>query len=123
MTAAWWTVADSAEMDVLVWELVRGYFEHRARCEACNPAEPCPIYLEWTEHLASCRGCRGDAPLSFSACPGRRAAFVAHGETCRRCNSCPALRAAIEVVMEWREARALLSRAEHLRAERNEVAA
>ena len=118
MNASWWTEADQAELDCLVWELSRCYFDHRKRCEACRP-EPCPTYLAWRGHLARCPGCRGDAPLSFPACPGKRAEFVAHGETCRRCNPCPALLAAIEVVGEWREARELVSRSESLRAERN----
>ncbi len=29
------TPADLAELDVLVWELVTGYFEHRQKCRAC----------------------------------------------------------------------------------------
>lgn len=43
-----WTVADQAELDVLVWHLVDGYREHRQRCRACQPDPepgapyPCP---------------------------------------------------------------------------------
>lgn len=72
-----WTPADQAELEVLVHDLVRAYFDHR-------------------EHCASCA--RGYPP-------------------------CPHVREAIEVVIEWREARALQSRAEHLRAERDREAA
>jgi hypothetical protein len=66
----WWTPADAAELDVLVFELVRGYLKHKPRCASCAAGYP----------------------------------------------PCPHVRTAIEVVVEWREARALLSRAQHLRA-------
>jgi hypothetical protein len=122
MSAPWWTEADSAELDVLVWELSRRFAEHRELCEACSP-HPCPVLAEWRRHLAVCAGCRGDYPLSARRCEQRYRAFVDHGATCKRCNPCPALRKAIAVVVEWRELRELLSRAEHLRAERDRIGA
>ncbi|MBA2642809.1 MAG: hypothetical protein H0U82_07785 [Actinobacteria bacterium] len=127
----WWTAADGAELDVLVHELARSYFEHRERCPACRPGD-CPELVAWREHLDECPACRGDAPLTFGPpCPRRRE-FIAHGSACTmgplnqvpachsiaRCNPCPALRTAIEAVLVWREAPELLSRAEFLRAER-----
>jgi hypothetical protein len=66
-----WTEADSAELDVLVNELVTGYFEHRHACRACVPNAMLP---------------------------------------------CPHVQRAIAVVVDWRDARWLLSRAEALRA-------
>jgi len=75
--SGWWTDADAAELDVLVYELVSGYFEHRPRCASCA-AEQLP---------------------------------------------CPHFRKAIEVVVEWARTRELLSRAEHLRAERDRIEA
>jgi hypothetical protein len=72
----WYTAADQAELDVLVWALVYGYFEHRERCGRCVGPEPCP-------HV----------------------------------------QAAIREVVDWRDARALLSRAEALRAEQRRLAA
>jgi hypothetical protein len=53
-----WTAADQAELDVLVWTLVDAYFEHRGRCEACDP-EPCPSLEAWYEHKADCLICDG----------------------------------------------------------------
>ncbi len=114
---SWWTAADAAELDVLVHELARSYSEHRERCAACQPGD-CPELLAWRDHLAGCKPCQGDAPLTYGPpCPRRRE-FVEHGATCPRCNPCPALREAIEAVLDWREARELRSRAEFLRAER-----
>lgn len=111
-----WTPADAAELDVLVFELARGYDEHRKRCPACLPGD-CPEYVAWREHLDLCPGCRGDAPLTYGPpCPRRRE-MIEHGNSCPSCNPCPALRKAIEAVLEWREARGLRSRAEWLRAE------
>ncbi len=116
-----WTAADAAELDALVYELARGYFvEHRKRCEACKPGA-CPAYVAWREHLDECPACQGAAPLTFAPpCPRRRQ-FIAHGANCPRCNPCPHVRNAIETVLEWREARELLSRAEWLRAERDRI--
>lgn len=71
-TPSLWTFADQAELDVLLWALVTGYFEHRERCARC------------------------DGPLP-----------------------CPHVQAAIREVVDWRDARALLTRAEVLRATRN----
>lgn len=119
---AWWSAADSAEQDVLVAELVRGAFDHRERCRACSP-EPCATVSAWRRHLEDCAACRGDAPLTHGAPCERRAEFVAHGASCPRCNRCPSLRTAIEVVVDWLGFRELLSRAEHLRAERERMGA
>jgi hypothetical protein len=33
MTPAWWTEADDAELDVLIGEVIDGYFDHRERCD------------------------------------------------------------------------------------------
>lgn len=58
-----WTAADDAELDVMVDELVRSYFEHRELCESCRRwserepgATPCPhmqnavgVVIDW-EH-------------------------------------------------------------------------
>ena len=74
---SWWTAADGAELDVLLYELVRGVSEHRERCARCAEGFP----------------------------------------------PCPHVRRAIEAVLEWRAARALLSRAEWLRAERHRLEA
>jgi hypothetical protein len=68
MTVAFWTDADQAELDVLVWAVVDGWQKHRRTCQL----EPCP-------HL----------------------------------------QAAIREVCDWREARALRSKAEALRTERD----
>lgn len=41
----WWTAADQAELDVLLWVLVTDVFEHRGKCRIClDPARvlPCP---------------------------------------------------------------------------------
>jgi len=46
--------------------------------------------------------------------------YVGHRQRCAQCagpEPCPHVRRAIAEVLEWREARALLSRAEALRAE------
>lgn len=68
-----WTLADQAELDVLIWELVTRVREHRERCSHCEAA--------------------------------KRTGFP-----------CPAVGEAIETMLDWRRGRALLSRAEHLRA-------
>jgi hypothetical protein len=117
LSSPWWTPADAAELDVLVFELSRGYFEHRQRCRACSPF-PCPVLTQWRAHLEKCKPCQGDAPLTYGPPCSRRREFIEHGDSCPRCNPCPALRKAIEAVADWREARELRSRAEWLRAER-----
>jgi len=116
-----WTDADAAELGVLVYELTRGYFdEHRERCEACKPGD-CPEYVAWRGHLDECKACQGAAPLTYGPpCPCHRT-FIAHGADCPRCNPCPAVKAAITAVGEWREARELRSRAQWLRAERDRI--
>jgi hypothetical protein len=49
---AWlgWTEADQAELDVVVWELLSRYEEHRARCPRCQAERetgwPCPRWRE-----------------------------------------------------------------------------
>ena len=43
---SWWTVADQAERDLLVWELVRECFDHRARCEECQGGQSCTGFRE-----------------------------------------------------------------------------
>jgi hypothetical protein len=114
--APYWTAADQAELDVLLYALVDSYFEHRERCRACQPG-PCPRYEAWLEHEAGCRACQGHAPLTFGPpCPERRR-FLDEHRDCVRCLPCPHLQTAIREVCEWREARILLSRAEALRAE------
>lgn len=57
MSARWWTAADDAELDVLLFELVDGYFAHRDRCHDV----PCPhvgraveAVLDW-RHARSLR--------------------------------------------------------------------
>ena len=117
-TVSVWTDADAAELDVLVHALAFDYSQHRQNCEACNP-EPCPQYEAWLEHKAGCRACQGDAPLTFGLpCLDWRERRLEHGRTCKRCNPCPHLQAAIREVCDWREARRLRSRAEALRSER-----
>lgn len=57
----WWSEADQAELDCLLWELVDGIFEHRERCRRCvahraheKGSLPCPhvvkaigIVVDW----------------------------------------------------------------------------
>jgi hypothetical protein len=118
-----WTEADAAEQEVLIFEVCRGYFDdHRERCAYCQPGG-CPQLVAWREHLDKCPACRGDAPLTYGSPCKRKREFIDHGDNCKRCNPCPYLRRAIEAVVDWREARALLSRAEYLRAERNRLEA
>jgi hypothetical protein len=69
VTPAWWTAADDAELDVIVWALVGAGLAHR-ECAACR----------------------------------------------RLGRYCPPMAEAVEAVLDWRRARNLLSRAEHLRA-------
>lgn len=115
MTAAiWWTDADQAELDVLVHELSVGYFEHREHCAACSP-EPCPVLGEWREHLGACKACKGIAPYG-PPCERKRG-FIDHGRDCVRCNPCPSVSLAVGLVVAWREARELQSRAAWLCAE------
>jgi hypothetical protein len=122
MLGHWWTRADSAELDCLLFELVRGYFERLQRCAACQPGD-CPKLVAWRQHLEMCKACRGDGPLTHGLPCERYQEFVGHSQTCARCNHCPRVQLAIQVVLEWRERRALLSRAEFLRAERDRLEA
>jgi|SoiMethySBSTD1v2_1073268.scaffolds.fasta_scaffold469855_3 hypothetical protein len=56
-TAKWWTPADQAELELLLHELVKTYFEeHRNRCAYCRGEESCPrlrraieAVLDWRE--------------------------------------------------------------------------
>jgi hypothetical protein len=49
----WWTDADQAELDALVWALVRDYYEtHRPRCPRCQEGyPPCPQLREAVEAI------------------------------------------------------------------------
>jgi hypothetical protein len=110
-----WTGADDAELDVLVHALTIDFDEHRRNCRAC---QPCDWPARWKKHKAACRVCDGLAPLTFGTACEERDRLREHNKTCPACSGpCPHLRAAIAEVLEWREARALLSKAEHLRAE------
>ena len=109
-----WTGADQAELDVLVHALTAGYVEHRQNCDDC---QPCDELNAWRAHKAECRACQGDAPLTFGSPCERREQWLEHNRVgCARCLPCSQLQAAIREVIEWREARMLLSRAEALRA-------
>ena len=56
-TTEGWTPADAAELDVLIYELTRSYFEHRANCASCAAEYPPCAHvrraiesvLEWRE--------------------------------------------------------------------------
>lgn len=120
----WWTAADSAELDVLVHELSKGAEQHRASCAACKP-EPCAFLTSYLEHRETCWKCENSIKLATATygepCP-RYAEFVAHSDACARCNPCPGMTKAIKIVVEWRDGRALLSRAESLRRALEEAA-
>ena len=114
-----WTAADASELDVLTHELAGSYAEHRKRCEACDP-EPCPVLTAYRAHREGCWNCANGVTYETATYgpPCRiRLDFLAHGDACKRCNPCPYLKSAIAVVIDWRESRALLSRAESLRLE------
>src|SRR5262245_43314833 len=115
MSIQGWTSADQAELDVLLHELAGSYQEHRQKCEVCRP-EPCPTRAAWNAHKAECGACRGDAPLTFGlpSC-WIRSHWLIHCDICKRCNVCPHVKNAIAVVLDWRERRQLLTRAEQLR--------
>jgi hypothetical protein len=115
-----WTAADQAELDVLVHALVFDYFEHRERCEAC---QPCDMPALWDAHKAACDVCQGLAPLTHGTYCWAREQLREHFRSCPRCLPCPSLQAAIREVVDWREIRLLRSRAEALRAELEERAA
>ena len=120
--SAWWTPADAAELDVLLFEFARAYDEHRTACRACQPGE-CDERVSWRKHLEECAACLGDAPLTYGPPCSRRQRFLNHGQHCVRCNPCPSFQLAIELVLEWRDARELRSKADYLRAERNRIEA
>jgi hypothetical protein len=109
-----WTAADQAERDVLLWALADGYDEHRQKCRAC---QPCPELASWRAHKTECRACQGEAPLTYGPPCERRRQFLEHDTSRCSCLPCPHLQAAVREVVDWREARALLSRAQALRAE------
>jgi hypothetical protein len=117
-----WTEADAAELDVLVHRLVFDFWEHRKKCRACRP-EPCPDLKAWKAHKAECRACQGDAPLTFGPPCERRRQFLEHDTSRCSCLPCPHLQKAVAEVLEWREGRTLVSRAELLRAYQDELTA
>ena len=50
MTPAWWSVADAAEQDLLIHELVDGYYEHVGPCDdrPCrHVGEAIQAVLDW----------------------------------------------------------------------------
>lgn len=108
----WWTAADGAELDVLVDALVRGQEHHRENCRACRP---CPTLEAWMQHKAGCPACSGDAPLTYGPPCQEHARFIEHGADCIPCNPCPGMTKAVDLVVEWRDVRDLLSKAEWLR--------
>jgi hypothetical protein len=108
----YWTAADAAELDVLVYELARRSTEHRDHCEACRP---CPEYEDWRRHLDGCRRCQDEAPLTYGGPCSRRAQMVAHGNACPSCNPCPTLTKLAEIAVDWRDGRVLKSKAAWLR--------
>jgi hypothetical protein len=112
-----WTAADAAELDALVSELVQAVFDHR-QCGDCPYCALCSEPERWRAHLEFCAACRGDAPLTCGPpCPAKRA-YIEHARACPSCREpCPHIRAAIDIVVTWRNRRALLSRAVALRAE------
>ena len=106
---------DQAELDVLLHTLTTDYEAYRQKCEAC---QPCDVLGAWRAHRIECKACRGDAPLTYGPPCKRRANWLEHNRRgCKRCVPCASLRAAIAEVLDWREARALLSRAQALRAQ------
>jgi len=118
MSSAVWTAADSAELDLLSFELGARFTEHRANCAACHPGRCCPTLAAYLEHRDTCRPCENAIKVSTATygdpCP-RYLAHLEHGQTCPRCNPCPALVKAISAVVDWREGRALRSTATWLR--------
>lgn len=44
-TADWWTLADEAELELLVHEFVNGWYEHRICCRVCSRGG------RWCSHL------------------------------------------------------------------------
>lgn len=115
-----WTVADQAELDVLLHALTTGYEAHRQTCEAC---QPCDVLGAWRAHRIECKACGGYAPLTNGPPCELRAKWLDHNRRgCKRCLPCASLRTAIAAVLDWREARALLSRAQVLRAQIEERA-
>lgn len=115
----WWTEADAAELDCLVRELVDGIFEHRQRCASCARVLAASRAADaWRGHRDECGACKGDAPLTFGP-------PCSHGQALRErignVIACPHIRAAIEVVTDWRTRRELLSRARWLRLEQERL--
>ena len=52
MTVVTWTAANAAELDVLVWQLVDAYFDHReSGCVACSQHDQCRAVYEAIEHV------------------------------------------------------------------------
>jgi hypothetical protein len=111
---SWWSDADQAELDVLWWELVGAVHDHE--CEAC---QRCPTAEEWLAHKRSCWACSNAIKFETAACRAPCSRYLErldHIVTCPACSSCSRVTAAIEAVVNWRHARVLRSRAEHLRS-------
>src|SRR5690242_16949828 len=85
------SAADLAELDVLIWELADAYQEHRQNCEWCRPT-PCRTLTAFLEHKAECWKCQNGVCVA-TALYGQpcwiRQHWIAHGDTCKRCNPCP----------------------------------
>src|SRR5262245_17966971 len=88
-----WTPADAAELDVLLYELVDDYQEHRQKCEACKP-EPCKVLTSYLEHKADCWKCQNGVCVAtdhYGEACWIRTHWLAHTDGCKRCNPCPHL--------------------------------
>lgn len=107
-----WSAADSAELDVLLHEIVTRFDEHR---RTCPHHQPCEILAAYRRHKETCLCCQGDYPLTHGWQCSARDAFIEHGAGCAACNVCPHIKLAIAAVMDWREGRILRSKAEELR--------
>lgn len=115
-----WTEADGAELDVAIYELVRCFDRHR---QTCPHYQPCETLARYRVHRETCLVCEGLAPLNHGARCAVHDLFIAHADGCVQCTPCPHIKEAIAAVLDWREARILLSRAHHLRAERDALEA
>ena len=115
-----WTEADDAQSLVLIRALTFDYCEHRRSCPTCLA---CPELEAWRDHLNQCRACQGEAPLTFGPPCERRRQFLHHDKARCSCLPCPHVVAAVREVVDWHEARPLLSHAEALRAQHETRAA
>ena len=107
-----WTEADDAESVVLVRAAAFDYSEHRKTCPTCRP---CPELESWRSHLKQCRACQGDAPLTFGPPCERRRHFLEHDKANCNCLPCPHVVEAVRQVVDWHEARQVLSHSQALR--------